>query len=145
MGMVMMVRFVAALPSGMSVEDLDENWAHQLPNRVECTLDGRCSPPATLDGRRQCRLDWGTIACELSDGDLELIAPAEDLKKVPPLRHGEKYVGLWVEAIDLENQYPCSNRLRRRYPPTRFPVCGGEHMTPTSLWRRVVQGLGQAP
>ena len=97
--MVMMVRYVAALAPGMSVYDLDENWADQLPDRVECKLDGWYSPPSVLADRPKCRLDWGAIACELHESDLELIAPAEDLKKIPPLRPGEKYVGLWVECF----------------------------------------------
>jgi hypothetical protein len=91
--MVMTVKYVAALAPEVSVNALDQNWADQLPGRVQCRLDGWCRSPRLLSDKPQYRLDWGAIAFELEESSQKRTTPAEDPKNFQTLHPGEKRVG----------------------------------------------------
>ena len=95
--MTMMVRYLAILGVGLRVSDLTENWRREVRSFEEHRLNSWISAPPELDGRPRKQLDWGTMAVELEEPDLTVLAGNDDLSGLPPLAPGERRVALWVE------------------------------------------------
>lgn len=96
--MVMMAHYVAVLPSREKLEGLTHDWRSQVANFAACSFAQRCGPPDGLAKRPSRKLDWGTWAYEVSEGDLtDLLAP-DAIAALPRLGAGERRIALWVEC-----------------------------------------------
>lgn len=95
--MTAMCHYLAVLPAGQSVYDLTSNWRSEVKRYVECTYKDWLCAPNHLEQHENKKLEWGTWAYEVEDGDLASLLREGVRKSFLKRKDSEKLVAIWYE------------------------------------------------